>query len=96
MISDVTIIYSGSNLTEKMDLDEAPDWGILPEVENVYEDQTKNDGKKFKYKRNQGKSIPLSFLMASENYIADRDTLAQILNQETPQQLQISIFKDRY
>lgn len=96
MVSDVTIYYAGFNLTEKMDLDESPDFGILPDVENVFLDQTKNDGKRFKYKRNEGKSIPLSFLMSTDDYIADRDTLALILNQETPQQLQISIFKDRY
>ena len=43
MISDVTISYAGFNLTEKMDLDESPDFGILPDVENVFLDPTQND-----------------------------------------------------
>lgn len=79
-----------------MDLIDSPDWGILPDVENVFLESIRNDGLKFKYKRNQSKLIPLNFLMSADDYIADRDALAEALNVQAPQELFISVFKDRY
>lgn len=96
MKSDVRIIHGGFELTEKMDLVESPDLGILPEVETILYEQNKNDGQRFNYKRNKLKRIPFSFLMDSDDYIAERDNLAKILNQSAPQPLYISLFPDRY
>ncbi|WP_438770993.1 distal tail protein Dit, partial [Enterococcus sp. AZ189] len=96
MKSDIVITYGNYTLTDNMDLIESPDFGLLPDVENSFFEQTRNDGQKFQYKRNQKKYLSFTFMMDSTDYITDRDLLVTKLNKDKPESLTISLFKDRY
>ncbi|MBO0445548.1 phage tail family protein [Enterococcus ureilyticus] len=96
MISDVVINYGGHILTEKMDLVEVPDFGLLPSVDNTVLNFVHSDGDIFKFNTLSSRLISFKFLLSTSDAYSYRDSLNKILLQRTPQQLKINLFPDRY